>query len=689
MSMPPPPAPNKGKSPLLTATKSPTGSASSKSPTSSPSTARSPRIKPLPMTGIPATSSANDDKNRLPVDPEVLANAVSKLDMIRSAPAPMSQVNSPAVTPGASGASSPKFFGATGNGPSIPGTLERLPSTDGKASVPGTPHFGAQSELLRTLDESTRILRQNSKAPSRAPSVSGIGTVVEKPDYSEAKIVVAMVGLPARGKSYLSNKLMRYLRWLEYNVDVFNVGQLRRSKARSALKEGKEKVDHSATYFSHSNAQATQIREQLANETLESLISWLKKNGNVGIMDATNSTRERREWIRHRVAQEPDLQLMFLESFCDDPVVIAANVALKASSGDPDYAGMTREDAERDFRKRIEQYESVYQTITEPDISYCRILNVGQRVTINRIQSYLQSRVAFYLMNLHLKPRSIYLSRHGESMYNVSGAIGGDSDLSPQGWKYAEALPALIRDNIGDGPLEVWTSTLQRTQQTGSFLPFEKKTWKSLDELDAGVCDGMTYEEIEEKYPEDYESRDEDKFNYRYRGGESYRDVVVRLEPVIMELERQENILIIAHQAILRCLYAYFHGKSQEELPYIKIPLHTLIKISPRAYGCHEERYPLPIAAVDTHRPKPKTKKPTPSVPPPVGEGEPGSESEPKGDAATEAHENHQNNQIARDYFGDKGGKGVGVKPESVSRILEEKVKQGDIRPSAIGDHNE
>ena len=34
-------------------------------------------------------------------------------------------------------------------------------------------------------------------------------------------------------------------------------------------------------------------------------------------------------------------------------------------------------------------------------------------------------------------------------------------------------------------------------------------------------------------------------------GGESYRDVVVRLEPVIMELERQENILIIGHQVSL------------------------------------------------------------------------------------------------------------------------------------------
>lgn len=52
-------------------------------------------------------------------------------------------------------------------------------------------------------------------------------------------------------------------------------------------------------------------------------------------------------------------------------------------------------------------------------------------------------------------------------------------------------------------------------------------------------------------------------------------------------------------------MYAYFLALPQEELPYIKIPLHTLIKITPMAYGCHEERYPLPIAAVDTHRPKP------------------------------------------------------------------------------------
>ena len=36
--------------------------------------------------------------------------------------------------------------------------------------------------------------------------------------------------------------------------------------------------------------------------------------------------------------------------------------------------------------------------------------------------------------------------------------------------------------------------------------------------------------------------------------------------------------------------YAYFHNLPQVDLPYIKIPLHTVIKLTPKAYGCDEER---------------------------------------------------------------------------------------------------
>lgn len=225
----------------------------------------------------------------------------------------------------------------------------------------------------------------------------------------------------------------------------------------------------------------------------------------------------RRASVEARVVRERGLVAVFIESVCDDPAVIAANVALKVSSGDPDYSTTSPEEAKLDFLRRIRQYEAVYQTISESHLSYLKIINVGSQVILNRINGYLQSRIAFYLMNLHLKPRSIFFSRHGESQFNVEGKIGGDSSLSSRGMKYARALPDLITDNIGNAPLtvsiptlkhhifslltgspdKVWTSTLQRTIQTGQFLPYNKLTWKSLDELDAGVCDGMTYKEIE------------------------------------------------------------------------------------------------------------------------------------------------------------------------------------------------
>ena len=44
----------------------------------------------------------------------------------------------------------------------------------------------------------------------------------------------------------------------------------------------------------------------------------------------------------------------------------------------------------------------------------------------------------------------------------------------------------------------------------------------------------MTYEEIHAKYPKEFALRDQDKYHYRYPKGESYEDLVHRLEPVIM-----------------------------------------------------------------------------------------------------------------------------------------------------------
>ncbi len=42
-----------------------------------------------------------------------------------------------------------------------------------------------------------------------------------------------------------------------------------------------------------------------------------------------------------------------------------------------------------------------------------------------------------------------------------------------------------------------------------------------------------------------------------------------------------------------------------DQLPYLEVPLHTVVKLTPVAYGCRVEYINLAVDAVDTHRPKP------------------------------------------------------------------------------------
>jgi len=155
-------------------------------------------------------------------------------------------------------------------------------------------------------------------------------------------------------------------------------------------------------------------------------------------------------------------------------------------------------------------------------------------------------------MNLHLLPRVFYLSRHGQSEYNLLGKIGGDAGLTEAGLEYARRLAVFAKEVVAmdvkidektgeeirtPRPARLWTSTLKRTKETAQFIEREKTafTWdngeevewqqfegrarRNLDELYAGICDGLTYKEIEERYPEEFKRRQEDKLTYRYPRG--------------------------------------------------------------------------------------------------------------------------------------------------------------------------
>ncbi len=133
----------------------------------------------------------------------------------------------------------------------------------------------------------------------------------------------------------------------------------------------------------------------------------------------------------------------------------------------------------------------------------------------------------------------------------MQGRVGGDSELSTRGKEFALELAEYFNAlNIKN--LLVWTSFMRRAIQTARHINGTHERWKTLNELEVGICDGLTYDDIRQKYPDDFKARDLDKYSYRYPRGESYEDLVARLEPVIMELERQTTVLVIAHQAVLR-----------------------------------------------------------------------------------------------------------------------------------------
>ena len=146
-------------------------------------------------------------------------------------------------------------------------------------------------------------------------------------------------------------------------------------------------------------------------------------------------------------------------------------------------------------------------------------------------------------MNLRTTSHSFYLSRHGQSEYNDLGRIGGDSGLTLHGVEYAKRLAEFVEQEITVDketgkpiPARLWTSTMRRTKETAQFIKtptiqvqpdpadpssayewiqMRRREWHHLDELFAGQCDGMTYKEIEEAFPDEWNRRKGDKLAYR------------------------------------------------------------------------------------------------------------------------------------------------------------------------------
>lgn len=460
------------------------------------------------------------------------------------------------------------------------------------------------------------------------------------------RLVVVMVGLPARGKSYLSKKLVRYLNWLQIPSKIFNVGSTRREKstdgpANSPLpdqggfaKEKKEKkTAQDANFFSPDNAQSVEMREQWAQETLDHLLDYLMNRGGcVGVFDATNTTIQRRQNVFDAVKHKTQgrAKVLYLESICNNWRLVDDNIHLKLDG--PDYKNMDKAAALADFRGRLANYEKVYETISEEEeankeFQVIQMVDVGRKVIACNIKGFIPSQIIYYFLNFNLSKRLTFIARHGESTDNINGRIGGDAPLTERGRKFSKALIKFIElkrkefyqkqvkeyneklhsEYYADSqdeleppkylPLEVLSSMLLRSIQTAEYFPeneFTVKELRALNELGAGSFDGMTYHEIQERYPDEFAARLEDKMTYRYPGigGESYLDVINRLKPIINEIEQTTNhMCIISHRVVCRILLAYYLNLSRDAIGELDVPLHSVYVFEPQPFGVEWKLY--------------------------------------------------------------------------------------------------
>jgi broad specificity phosphatase PhoE/predicted kinase len=379
------------------------------------------------------------------------------------------------------------------------------------------------------------------------------------------KLYIAMVGLPAMGKSTVAAKIKENLEKDDIRVGIFNNGDVRRRLIPENTSQ--------ASFYDPDNAAAAAQRERIAAVNIAEAKAFLSADGEIAILDATNVSRKRRETLHQSLTNHP---ILFVECINDDPELLALSVARKTRL--PEFAHLTEEEARQSFVKRIGYYRHIYETPDEVR-NLVRLDTLNNRIIAERTAAELPyyGRVRDPLMSDWIK--NLFLVRHAESEYNVANRIGGDSGLTDKGHKQAWALS---RHFIGTPLPYIFTSTRRRTLEMAEPLLETRKglathhAFKEFDEIDVGECEGMTYGEIERLRPEIFAARGRNKYNFVYPGGEGYATMAGRVyrgvKKAIYLSGNSEYIMIIGHQAVNRMILSDFLFRRAEDVPYIFIP---------------------------------------------------------------------------------------------------------------------
>nr|WP_207719940.1 histidine phosphatase family protein [Clostridium algidicarnis] len=183
---------------------------------------------------------------------------------------------------------------------------------------------------------------------------------------------------------------------------------------------------------------------------------------------------------------------------------------------------------------------------------------------------------------------NIYIARHGETKWNIEGRMQGfkNSDLTQRGISDARSLGESLKDIDFDC---IYSSPLGRALDTAKYIRQDDNTKiildDSLKELNLGLWEGMTHEEIKEKYPIQYNNFREHPESFESQGGESFLELIKRVEKGLNNIikdENHENILIITHTCVIKAISIIVKGNDVKDfwnLPFINNTSLTILEV--------------------------------------------------------------------------------------------------------------
>lgn len=160
-----------------------------------------------------------------------------------------------------------------------------------------------------------------------------------------------------------------------------------------------------------------------------------------------------------------------------------------------------------------------------------------------------------------IEPTRILLMRHGETDWNVEQRIQGQLDvpLNAHGRWQAERLARAL---AGEELAAIYSSDLERTGATAAPLAASHGlaivTDAGLRERGFGRFEGLTYAEIEQRYPDEAERWRKRELGFGPGGGEAVEDFFARSVATLIRLAEPhagQHIAVVAHGGVLDCLY--------------------------------------------------------------------------------------------------------------------------------------